>query len=277
MLLTSLLACAAVALPPAQEPALREPRSPGAPLVEITEEQERAVERGLAWLATRQDATGGWSSDVGFKLNSGYRATALDRGHVGVSALAGMAFLAGGHVAGRGEYGAVIERCLDFVLGCVQEDGYVTNAGTRMYSHAFATLFLAEIYGMTHRQDVRSKLQAAVDFIVRSQNPEGGWRYVPLARESDMSIVVCQVLALRAARKQLGLTQPELALAAGVGVRFIVDLEAGKPTLRLANVLRVIDALGGELQLSGLPSSVLNGEGEGVPVSGRLGERGNGT
>ncbi len=41
-----------------------------------------------------------------------------------------------------------------------------------------------------------------------------------------------------------------------MGVRFIVDLEAGKPTLRLENVLRVIDALGGEIQLSGLPSSV---------------------
>lgn len=60
--------------------------------------------------------------------------------------------------------------------------------------------------------------------------------------------------ALRAARKQLGLTQPQLALAAGVGLRFIVELEAGKPTLRLENVLRVIDALGGELLLSGLPS-----------------------
>ncbi len=60
--------------------------------------------------------------------------------------------------------------------------------------------------------------------------------------------------ALRAARKQLGLTQPQLALVAGVGVRFIVDLEAGKPTLRLENVLRVIDALGGEIQLSGLPA-----------------------
>ena len=68
---------------------------------------------------------------------------------------------------------------------------------------------------------------------------------------------------LRAARKQLGLTQPQLALAAGVGVRFIVDLEAGKPTLRLENVLRVIDALGGEVQLSGLPSSVTNDQREG--------------
>ncbi len=61
--------------------------------------------------------------------------------------------------------------------------------------------------------------------------------------------------ALRAARKALGLTQPRLALAAGVGVRFIVELEAGKPTLRLDAVWRVIDALGGELQLSGLPGS----------------------
>jgi hypothetical protein len=47
-----------------------------------------------------------------------------------------------------------------------------------------------------------------------------------------------------------------------VGVRFIVDLEAGKPTLRLENVLRVINALGGEVQLSGLPSSVANDQRE---------------
>lgn len=58
--------------------------------------------------------------------------------------------------------------------------------------------------------------------------------------------------AVRAARKQLGLRQPELALAAGVGIRFIVELEAGKPTVRFENVLRVIDALGGELALLGL-------------------------
>ena len=58
--------------------------------------------------------------------------------------------------------------------------------------------------------------------------------------------------ALRAARKQLGLTQPQLALAAGVGVRFIVDLEAGKPTVRLENVLRVLQALGITLAVSGL-------------------------
>lgn len=59
-------------------------------------------------------------------------------------------------------------------------------------------------------------------------------------------------LAVRNARKQLGLTQPQLALASRVGVRFIVELEAGKPTLRLENVLRVIHALGGSLCVEGL-------------------------
>lgn len=60
---------------------------------------------------------------------------------------------------------------------------------------------------------------------------------------------------LRASRKQLGLTQSQLALAAGVGLRFIVELEAGKPTLQLQAVWRVIEALGGQLHISGLPLS----------------------
>ncbi len=69
-------------------------------------------------------------------------------------------------------------------------------------------------------------------------------------------ISTAQILGatLRVARKRMGLTQPELALAAGVGVRFIVDLEGGKPTVRLEQVLRVIDALGGSLTLTGMDS-----------------------
>ena len=66
--------------------------------------------------------------------------------------------------------------------------------------------------------------------------------------------------AARAARKQLGLTQPQLALAAGVGVRFIVELEAGKPTLRLENILRVLHALGGTLAVDGLPDTLTSSE-----------------
>ncbi len=68
-------------------------------------------------------------------------------------------------------------------------------------------------------------------------------------------------VTLRDARKRLGLTQPDLALAAGVGVRFIVDLEGGKPTVRLEQVLRVVDALGGSLVLIGLDAG--GGQAEG--------------
>ena len=46
------------------------------------------------------------------------------------------------------------------------------------------------------------------------------------------------------ARKAQGLTQPQLAMACGTGVRFIVDLEAGKETCQLAKALNVIQTLG---------------------------------
>ena len=190
------------------------------PLVKITAEQEEAVDRGLQWLKNHQNPDGSWTAKIGFKLNSSYRYTAEGKGHVGVTALAGMAFLAGGHLPGRGKYGDVVDNCLRFVLSCVQDDGYITYQGTRMYSHAFATLFLAEIYGMTHREDVRTKLQKAVDFIVKCQNDAGGWRYVPLARESDMSIVVCQALALRAARN-IGIRVPKSTIDRAI--KYVVD------------------------------------------------------
>jgi hypothetical protein len=61
-------------------------------------------------------------------------------------------------------------------------------------------LFLAEAYGMTMRADVREKLAKAVELIVNTQNDDGGWRYQPVRREADLSVTICQVMALRAAR-----------------------------------------------------------------------------
>lgn len=63
---------------------------------------------------------------------------------------------------------------------------------------------------------------------------------------------------VRETRRRLKLTQPQLALAANVGVRFIVELEAGKSTLRLENILRVLQALGGVLSVDGMDSFVSN-------------------
>ncbi|MFY9343631.1 MAG: prenyltransferase/squalene oxidase repeat-containing protein [Planctomycetota bacterium] len=167
----------------------------------IDERLRGAVQKGHDWLAAHQHQDGYWAELVGYKLNTNYE-TLDDRPlpHVGVTALALMSFLAGGHLPDRGKYGAALKRGLDYVLTCAQDDGQLTQNGTRMYSHAFATLFLAEVYGMVERPDVKRALQRAVDLIVDSQNAEGGWRYRPFARESDMSITVCQVLALRSAR-----------------------------------------------------------------------------
>jgi len=53
-----------------------------------------------------------------------------------------------------------------------------------MYGHGFATLFLGEIYGMTHDDTVKEKLERAVRLIERSQNPEGGWRYQPVPADA---------------------------------------------------------------------------------------------
>jgi HTH-type transcriptional regulator/antitoxin HipB len=55
---------------------------------------------------------------------------------------------------------------------------------------------------------------------------------------------------VRRRRRELGLTQEEVAGVARTGQRFVGDLEAGKPTVQLAEVLRVLGALGLELEVS---------------------------
>jgi HTH-type transcriptional regulator / antitoxin HipB len=76
---------------------------------------------------------------------------------------------------------------------------------------------------------------------------------MPFSKENRQNLPIESSHALgqilRNRRIAMGLTQPQLALAAGCGTRFIVDLEAGKPTVRLENVLRVIDALGARITL----------------------------
>ena len=80
-----------------------------------------------------------------------------------------------------------------------------------MYGHGFATMFLAECYGMSRRAELRGKLAAAVKLIVDSQNDEGGWRYWPDSTDADVSVTICQVMALRAARNA-GLSVPKTTI-----------------------------------------------------------------
>ena len=49
---------------------------------------------------------------------------------------------------------------------------------------------------------------------------------------------------VKAARQTMGVTQKELALTSGTGLRFIIDLEKGKPTCQLGKVLTVLQTVG---------------------------------
>ncbi len=49
---------------------------------------------------------------------------------------------------------------------------------------------------------------------------------------------------VKSARKSLGVTQRQLALTAGTGLRFVIDLEKGKRTCQLGKTLAVLNTLG---------------------------------
>jgi len=170
---------------------------------------DSAVERGLRWLAVRQQDAGCWTGDVGHKQGDSYalldsaRRQSLDgEGHVGVTAICGLAFLANGHVPGRGPCARVLDDTIDYLLSNQGDFGYLHQSESRMYSHAFATLFLSQVRGMTRQrsEQVDRALRSAVGFLEKTQNHHGAWRYTPFTVEADLSVTVCQVQALRAAR-----------------------------------------------------------------------------
>lgn len=55
---------------------------------------------------------------------------------------------------------------------------------------------------------------------------------------------------IRKVRKQLGVTQKDLALTAGIGLRFIIELENGKPTCQIGKILQVLQVLGIKFNVS---------------------------
>jgi hypothetical protein len=193
------LYCAGTPLVTAQEPAkpargFGETRGGDVPvgtLEMMTPDTDLAIKNGLNWLAGAQSTDGSFGSGA-------------YKGNIAVTSLAGLAFMSSGSSPGRGPYGTRIDKALAYCIDNTAPSGFMTVAGTAthgpMYSHGFGTLFLAEAYGMTHRPEIREKLQKAVRLIIDSQNNEGGWRYQPVRHDADLSVTICQINALRAAR-----------------------------------------------------------------------------
>jgi prenyltransferase beta subunit len=123
---------------------------------------------------------------------------------VGVCSLVGLALLSRGVRSGVGPAGIALRKTAQYVLSQVQGSGFLsalshTSHGP-MYDHGFGTLFLAEMLGTDDELDIRPKLVSAVRLIRDTQNPQGGWRYNPAPEDADLSVTVCQMMALRAAR-----------------------------------------------------------------------------
>lgn len=180
--------------PAKEEGGFTEPRRGDVPegaAEQVTPEADRAIESGLAWLAKQQNADGSFGSGA-------------YRGSIAVTSLAGLAFMGSGSSPGRGPYGAHIDKALQYIMDNTAPSGFIAvpNAATHgpMYSHGFGALFLAEAYGMSRRPEMREKLAKSIRLIIDTQNAEGGWRYQPVRNDADISVTICQINALRAAR-----------------------------------------------------------------------------
>ncbi len=177
--------------------------TPGQEDLEVRE----SVARGLDFLVSIQRRNGSWKNDVGYKYGHHYERDVYDQSHVGVTALCCMALIAGGHTPISGKYSEHVRQGIEYILGNIQ-GGHIRANGTRMYSHAFATLLLAEVYGMTNTTRIKTALHETTRFIIKNQvlggpssdSLQGGWRYEPGQQDADISITVCQLQALRAAR-----------------------------------------------------------------------------
>ncbi|MCX6896981.1 MAG: terpene cyclase/mutase family protein, partial [Verrucomicrobia bacterium] len=137
-----------------------------------------------------------------------------------VTGLCTLAFLSAGHQPGRGKYGDVVKRSVDWLVDSVQRNGLIRrgggSAGPPMYGHGFATLALAELFGMSHRQELKQKLEDAVRLIAATQNQEGGWRYEATVGDADISVTAAQVVAMRAAANA-GIRVPAETVSKAVG------------------------------------------------------------
>lgn len=164
----------------------------------------QTLEDGLAFLARRQAETANGAFPLD-DVNPSMHAP------IGVTALGTLAFMAAGNLPGRGPYGREVQRAIEYLIdhtNLAPESGlygYISSTGDKVsktHGHGFATLALAQAYGMSPRSErLERALRAAVSRIEKSQGSEGGWEYSPLPIAAhEGSVTICMVQALRAAR-----------------------------------------------------------------------------
>lgn len=178
---------------------------------------EAAVARGLRWLANHQNNDGSWRLDDFESVNN---CNCGGRGHFHTkapgTALAMLPFLGAGQTHLAGKHKGTVSRALRWLVQHQKENGDLrhderSNAG--MYTHGQASIVLCEAFAMTGDEELRIPAQKAIDFIVKAQFNDGGWRYQPGPSNDrgDTSVVGWQLMALQSARAA-NLNVPERTL-----------------------------------------------------------------
>ncbi|XZE32115.1 hypothetical protein SH501x_002851 [Pirellulaceae bacterium SH501] len=165
----------------------------------LAPQTELAIERGLQFLAKHQRPDGSWhleDFDTPVRMRSTTAATALGL----------LSFQGAGYTHRQFKYESVCKGAVDSLLRNQQSNGDLyqredefSNANAWLYSHAMATLALCEAYGMTQDESIKEGAQRAVNFLVDSQDPEGGgWRYSPRIG-SDTSVTGWVMMSFQSA------------------------------------------------------------------------------
>ncbi|MBX3426952.1 MAG: terpene cyclase/mutase family protein [Pirellulales bacterium] len=158
-----------------------------------------AVEEALRWLARNQQKTGLWHLDGPYADGTG------PNNRDAATALALIAFQGNGHTpAGDSNdpYTRLTGKAWKALLARQDEQGNFFQEGSshgRLYTQAMCTIALCELYGMTRDSIYREQAERAVNYCVKIQSSEGGWRYFP-GEDSDLSVTGWFVIALQSAR-----------------------------------------------------------------------------
>jgi prenyltransferase beta subunit len=171
----------------------------------VTKETQSAIDAGLKFLEKEQ-------------ANDGSFGTGQYQGNVAITSLAGLAFLSA--EPGRANRDKIVANAVRYVLSQESKTpiGFLNSKKAThgpMYSHGFAVLFLADAHEKLEdkklQADVKETLERAVQLVIKTQNREGGWRYMPNIADADISVTTCQVMGLRAAR-DVGIGVPRSTL-----------------------------------------------------------------